>query len=230
MKKIILLIVLITTFLGGLKAELPNGLINTNSDSYFVISFGPNYCFSDANNSKSIIGPFINQSPLQNWDISVGYKKKFHTNLGYKIGFSVDNFTGNDIPPTKNNRSYSFQSNLIQLTVQGEYSFYFETDCFCKDPNYLYGFAGTGVMASNANLNNSNQIFKSYKYKKNDIAPVVFLGIGYLYHISNKLAIGAEYKIEYPFSDYIDGFKPPLPDSKFNDLIQGFSVSLNLKF
>ncbi len=229
MKKIILSIVLISTFSSGLKAELPNGLINTNSDSYFVISLGPNYCFSDANNSKPILGPFYNQSPLQNWEVSVGYKKKFHNNIGYKVGLSMDNFTGNDMPIPNASRSYSFQSNLIQLTVQGEYSIIFETDCFCKDPNYLYGFTGTGLMASNANLNTSNLIIGTYKYKKNDIAPVVFLGIGYLYHFSNKLAIGAEYKIEYPFSDYIDGFKPPFPISTFNDLIQGFSVSLNLK-
>jgi hypothetical protein len=175
------------------------------------------------------LGPLLNQSPLQNWDVSIGFRQKFHTNLGYKVGLSVDNFTGKDI--TNRVRGfYSFQSNLIQLTVQGEYSINFETDCYCKDPNYLYGFAGTGIMASNANLDTSKgYILSTYKYKKNDIAPVFFLGVGYLYHISNKLAIGADYKIEYPFSDFIDGFKPPFPTSTFNDLMQGFSVSLNLK-
>lgn len=228
MKKIFLFIILVSSFLVELKAELPNGLINSKSVSYFVVSLGPNYCFADADNSKAMLGPVLNQSPLKNWDISVGYRRKFDSNLGYKVALSFDNFTGNDI---KSPRNYSFQSNMLQLTVQAEYSINFESGCNCKTPNSIYGFVGTGVMGSKANLvrHGIQDDMSGYQYKTYDFAPVVSLGAGYLYHITNSLVLGAEYKMEYPFSDFIDGFKPPFPASNTNDFIQGFSVSLSFK-
>jgi hypothetical protein len=206
-----------------------------------VLNIGPDYCFADPYSSKGFFGPIANQNILNNRDISIGFRQSFTNNsgftflglsftsdFGYKAIFSYDNFTGDDKDyPIRN---FSFNSLALQLTGQGEYSVHFTTRRYGRYyPHTLYAFLGVGALYSNADLSRGTDGHAGYLYKTNYIAPVIPYGIGYHYNFNTNYYIGAEIKWEYTFSDYIDGFKPPVVVSKSNDVLLGFSLTFGYK-
>jgi hypothetical protein len=238
MKRILLSVILFTLILSGLNAQRRNGLIGHRAETAgsLILSIGPNYCYADPYNSKGFFGPIANQSILTNNDISLGFRQTFVDNstfsvfgqnvtndLGYKAAFSFDNFTGDDkIYPVRN---YSFTSTVFQLTGQAEYSIHFGQTRRRNYPHTLYTFLGVGVLNSSAKLNLGTAARGDYQYATIDITPVIPYGIGYYFNFQRYYYIGAELKWEFTFSDKIDGFKPPYPDSKSNDVFQGFLLT-----
>jgi len=244
MKRILFSVLLFTLILSGLHAQRRNGLIGHRAESSgsLIISMGPNYCYADPYNSKGFFGPIANQSILTNNDITIGFRQTFVDNtgytifgqnftndFGYKAGFSFDNFTGDDkIYP---DRDFSFKSTVLQLTGQAEYSVHFGKRYRRGYPNTIYGFLGVGGLYSKADLTKGSGGHSGYKYAPNgvDFTPVIPYGLGYHYNFNKIYYIGAEFKWEFTFSDQIDGFKPPYPDSKSNDVFQGFSITFGYK-
>lgn len=244
MRRIIVAAFLFVLIFSGLHAQRRNGLIGhrTESEGSLILSFGPNYCYADPFNSKGFFGPIANQSILTNNDISVGFRQTFTNNslyvflgrninidFGYKAGFSFDNFTGDDkIYPQRN---YSFSSTVLQLAGQAEYSVHFSQGRRRSYPHTVYGFLGLGVLNSYATLNRGTDGHGGYQYPPNgvDITPVIPYGFGYYYNFKRYYYVGAEFKWEFTFSDKIDGFKPPYPDSKSNDVLQGFFLTFGYK-
>lgn len=245
MKRLLLSVLLFTFILSGLHAQRRNGLIGHRSESAgsLIISIGPNYCYADPFNSKGFWGPIANQSILTNNDITIGFRQTFVDNtgytifgqnfrndFGYKAGFSFDNFTGDDkIYPQ---RDYSFTSTVLQLTGQAEYSMHFAQSRRSRSfPHTVYGFLGVGVLNSYAKLYRGSDGHGGYQYPPNgmDITPVIPYGFGYNYNFMRYYYVGAEFKWEFTFSDKIDGFKPPYPDSKSNDVLQGFFLTFGYK-
>jgi hypothetical protein len=230
MRRLLLSVLIVSFFLGGLQAQRGGGLVDKNdeSQSYLSLSFGPEYCLSDEQT------PLLHQLSFNDNDFTLGYRTTYANNLGYKLAFSYSSFTGNDNWAKIISRRYSYSSGVMQLALQAEYFIKIGRRYYYKPtPNAIYFFVGAGVLRSNANLNTNNDIRSKYIYKPISYAPVIPIGFGYQYNFNNNFLLGAEFNARYPFSDYIDGFKPPLvilkdgtkTVSKSNDVIGGFSIT-----
>jgi len=230
-KKRLLLPVLIFIFLNaGLHAQRGSGLVDKSREttSYLIFSAGPEYCFADTQRDPSF------KLNLDNTDVSLGFRKLFSNNFAYKVSFNYSHFMGDDIGYTKI-RKYSYSSKVFQFAVQGEYHIKIGPAYYYKPtPNSIYLFLGIGGLKSIADLNTSNDVRGDYIYKPSYTAPVIPFGFGYQYNFNNNFLIGAEFNARYPFSDYIDGFKPPKVDlegtksgSLSNDVMSGFSITLS---
>jgi hypothetical protein len=228
MKKILLSIFLLILVFFAAQAQRRNGLIGhrTQSSGSLVFTLGPNYSFADPDCSKGVFGPVINQDFFQNQSVTFGYRYTFSDDFGYKVALGYDHFTGEDL---KTGRDFVFKTNAFQLSGQGEYYYHFGKKFRRRWPNSVYGFLGVGVMASNAQLDRPATGNRDYKYRQNDVTPVVPYGIGYKYDIDYQFSVGAEFSWRYTFSDYLDGFKPPYPSSKSNDVLQGLLLTLSYK-
>ncbi|MDD4969553.1 MAG: DUF6089 family protein [Paludibacter sp.] len=241
MKRLLLSVLIVLFSYGGLSAQRRGGrgLVDRSHESlsYLVVSIGPEYCYSDTQ------GDLWYQMSFKNNDMSIGYRTTYSNNLGYKVTFNNSNFTGNDTG-SKYARRYSYSSNVMQLSLQGEYSLKIGRHYYYRPtPNSIYGFAGAGMLRSNANLYIGSDYRDNYIYRsKNispyipfDISPFVHFGLGYQYNFNNNFVIGAEFNFKYAFSDYIDGFKPPTIDlnngtkmvSKSNDVFGGISFTVS---
>jgi len=217
-----------------------SGLVNRNEENlhFMTFSYGPEYCFSDTQ------GDTWNQLNINNNELSIGYRTIFWNNFGYKVAFNYNHFTGND-NGSKYIRRFNYSSNVLQLSIQGEYSVKIGRQYYNRStPNSIYGFAGAGFLRSDANLNiDSIKGRGGYTYKSRnvapfihyDYAPFVHMGFGYQHYLNDNLLIGAEFNFNYTFSDYIDGFKPPTVKqtngtktvSLSNDVFGGFSVTIS---
>jgi hypothetical protein len=223
---------IVLSIFGGLNAQQrgSRGLVDRNmeSNSYLTFSFGPEYCQSDTEGTLWNQIPFFGRDAnkgLFDFDASVGYRTTYANNLGYKVAFNFSSFGGNDIG-SKYARRYEYGSSVMQLAIQGEYSVKIGRQYYYKaTPNSVYIFMGVGVLDANANLNYN--ILAHYKYGKNTIAPVFPFGFGYQYNFNNNFLIGVEFNGRYPLTDLIDGFKPPYPESKSNDIMGGVSFTIS---
>ena len=231
MRRLLLSVLIVSFFLGGLQAQRGGGLVDKNdeSQSYLSLSLGPEYCLSDEQT------PLLHQLSFNDNDFTLGYRTTYGNNLGYKLALSYSNFTGNDNWAKEIDRRYSYTSSVLQLALQAEYFIKIGRRYYYKPtPNAIYFFVGAGVLRSDASLNlggappRSNYIYKPISY-----APVIPFGFGYQYNFNNNFLLGAEFNGRFPFSDYIDGFKPPLvilkngvkTVSKSNDVMGGFSIT-----
>lgn len=228
MKKILLSVFLVMLTFSALQAQRRNGLIGhrTQSSGAFVLTLGPNYGFADPDCSKGVLGPVINQNLFENQSVTFGYRHTFSDDFGYKVALGYNHFTGNDI---KMARDYSFVTNAFQLAGQGEYYYHFGKKYRRRWVNTVYGFLGVGIMSSNAVLDAPRKYTYYKGYRQNDVTPIVPYGLGYKYDIDSQFSVGAEFCWTYTFSDYLDGFKPQYPNSKSNDVLQGFSLTLSYK-
>jgi hypothetical protein len=246
MKRLLLSALIILFTFGGLSAQRRggSGLVDRSqeSESYLTFSVGPEYCFSDTQ------GDAWNQLSFNNNEMSIGYRTTYANSLGYKVAFSSSNFTGNDKGWVKDRR-YTYSTNVLQLSLQGEYCVKIGRRYYYRPtPNSIYGFAGAGMLRSDANLE-LKSITKAYDYRDDysyksrnvlpnirfNYAPFVYFGMGYRYDLNNNFILGAEFNFKYAFTDYIDGFKPPtvvLVDgvrtvSKSNDVFGGISLTVS---
>jgi len=241
MKRFLLCVLIVLFSFGGLHAQVRGGyrgLIDERSESkhFVTLSFGPEYCFSDTQ------GDAWNQLNINNNEISIGYRTTFANSFGYKAAFNYSNFSGNDIG-SKYARRYTYTSNVLQLSLQGEYNIKIGREYYNRPtPNSIYFFMGAGMLRSNANLNINGDYRDNYQYKSRNVSPFVpfdyapfaHFGMGYQYNFNNNFMIGAEVNFRYAFSDYIDGFKPNtlvLPTgtfvSKSNDVFGGISFTVS---
>jgi len=218
---------LIFLFSAGLKAQRRNDFISSRNENTgtIIFSIGPQYCFGDTKQS-----PFA-QSLAKNWDVSLGFREMFPGNFGFKALINCGNVSGSD--GNLINRSYSFSSKTWQMSVQGIYSYNFGSHSGHSAPsNSLYSFLGVGLISSSADLNfipRSNYLYKTNLNNQLVSAPFIPYGFGYEYRFRNNISIGIEYNIKYTFSDYIDGFKPPFPDSRYTDILESVSITLGYK-
>jgi len=224
-EKRLLLFAFIFMFLNaGLHAQRGRGLVDKSDEtmSYISLSAGPSFCFADTKKSA------LSQPISSNYDFSLGYRKWFPSNFGYKFAFNYSNYSGYDTLSISSTRKYNFSTRVIQLALQAEYHIRIGRVYYYKPtPNSIYLFLGAGVMKSNANLV-TNQPNAHYKFKINtdNYTPVIPFGFGYQYNLKDKFLIGAEMNWKFPLTDLVDGFSPPYPESKSNDIMGGFSITL----
>lgn len=229
MRKIFVLLLLIALASTEVMAQRRNGLIKrrVNSGNFLTVSFGPSYSYSDPYSSKGFWGPVSNQNFFKNQEFSAGFRQIFAGNIGYHAYFSYNHFTGSDL---ENTRQMSFSANAFQLSGVGEYTYDFSTKFDRFKPNTVYGFLGLGFIYNHADLINGGSGHSTYKYKERDFKPTIPYGFGYRYNFfGSGISVGAEVILRYTFSDYLDGFKPPYPESKSNDIFQGFKFTGSYK-
>lgn len=225
MKNGLICFLVILLFLPEVNAQRRNGLIvrRLESAGSLILSVGPTYCIGDQYGfplNKSLSGG------IHNIDVSLGFRHRFTGNYGYKATLSYNNFAGDDMG---NPRGFSFVSNEIQLTIQGEYAIFWGKKYGRTTPHSLYGFAGFGIMNSKADL-----IYDPVKrgnagdtYQATDTAPLIPFGMGYQYEINQKMSLGAEGTIQYTFSDFVEGFKTKKSTS--NDVFMGLVFTFQYK-
>lgn len=205
--------------------QLDDWVINRKNDKVgsIVFSVGPEYCFSDTKESA------FKQNLMENSEISFGFRQRYPSNFGYKATFNYTTITGSD---GTNNRSYSFSSKILQLSVQGEYALSFGGSNNKPTANSIYVFFGVGLLRSSANLDYFPRLAYSYKLASNNQFPISAIfpcGLGYQYDLNNTISIGAEFNLKYTLSDYLDGFKPPFPESVSNDILEGLSFTIGYR-
>ena len=223
MKRPLLSVLFLLLLIGGIQAQRGRGLVDKSDEttSYLTLSVGPSFCFSDTKSEA------YSEPVLKNYDLSLGYRKLFSNNFAYKIAFSYNNYTGRDTASISSKRLYSFSTSVMQLGINAEYFIKIGREYYYKPtPNAIYLFLGAGVLRSKANLSIS-QSRRGYDYKINNYnyAPVIPFGFGYQYNFNNKFLLGAEANWKLPITDFIDGFSPPYPESKSNDILTTFSVT-----
>jgi len=195
-----------------------------------VVARGSDFLFADPGNSKtSVFGPIFNQSILSNGEFSVGLKRVLPGNFSFKADLSYSHYTGTDSLSPLSYRAYSFTSDNIKLRLRAEYSIYIGDEYSLYRTSSIYPFIGIGVMSSSSKLSYSTPPRSTYKYKPSDLSLIIPFGIGYKYDMDQNFSIGAEFKYEFSTSDYLDGYKPPQPQSTSNDFIFGVSLVLTYK-
>jgi hypothetical protein len=227
MKRLLISFLIVMFFFNGLRAQWGRGLYDSRSEThnYLTTSFGPAFCFSDAQ------GSWMNQINLNNYNVSFGYRRLYASNFGFKATFDYSAFTGND-KGSKYVRRYSYSSNVMQAAIQAEYTLRIgDRSYYNSVTNAIYGFVGAGVLRSDATLKGVDTpnyiVIAHYVYNTVNYAPVIPYGLGYQYYISRNFFIGFEAFGRYPLSDLIDGFKPPQSISKNNDVMGGVSLTLS---
>ncbi len=131
--------------------------------------------------------------------------------------------------PTTNyraTRGFSFNTTFTELSARLEWhflkldnQFYFEDE----DPTMsLYSFCGFGAtfFKPQTNYNTSNTVIDKTLLTQDTqyatTAPVMALGMGAKYNITNTLALGIELSAQKPFTDYLDGISK-VSNSKTKD-------------
>lgn len=208
----------------SLTAQDSNGLIGKQHKSIklIILSLGSEYCFADTKES-----PF-EQSFLKNKDISLGYQVNLSKRFGYRASASYTTFSGSD--GASKSRSYSFYSTTWQMATVAQYTISAPPKTDSPISTSIYFFIGAGILSCRPDLNYYSK--KDYKYKaKGDpnFSVIIPAGFGYQRNLSKTLSIGMELNVRWNFSDYLDGFKPPVSQSKSPDIIQGFSIVLGYK-
>lgn len=228
MGKLLLSIILITIFHIELKAQHANGLFGEKNavNGTILFSVGPEYGFTDTKESP------LNQPLTKNWGISLGFRQKLIQNFGYKALVNYTNISGSD--GVYDTRSFSFSSRIWQMAVRAEYSIDFKlNNRLFACPKSIYFFLGVGFLNSSADLKynalRSNYIYETRASNQFAVSPFIPIGIGYQYDFKENLSVGLEYNFKYTFSDYLDGFKPPLSSSKSNDSLEGLSFVVGYK-
>jgi len=227
MRKLLLSSYLILLISFVTEAQRRYGLIDKRNASTgtIIFSLGPEFCFTDTKAT-----PYT-QNILKNKDLSIGFRVRYPNNFGYKTQINYTDITGSD--GSSNSRNYSFSSKIWQMSIQGEYTINFgESYRQLSPPHSIYFFLGVGLLNSTADLNydkRARYLYKTSHDNQYDINKIFPLGFGYQYNFYNNFLVGIEYNIKYTTSDYIDGFKPPYPESKSNDIFEGLSLTVGYK-
>jgi hypothetical protein len=215
------------------------GLFGPRVPGVFSISgsgFGLAYLFGDVGGSikeQALFG--LNDWKLFNTSFlySLGAHHLFPNNFGVKAAIHYGRFSGDDIGSRNLKRGYDFKSNILEFTLHGEYVFWGGPNSMHHYRGAWYGFAGAGIMNSNAELKfNGVLVSESPAGRKDDIklvsiAPVIPFGIGYNYRFSDKLTLGAEFGWQVIMSDYADGISAQ--NSKSNDALSSLTMTLPIK-
>lgn len=138
----------------------------------------------------------LNQSiPFNSTNITGGLLIRYNFDSRYSARFSanIGNLSGSDTKSSssyQNLRNKSFSTNLIDLTLQGEFNFFEfvpEDESKRLTPYVTAGF--TFFIANN--IPNPYQI-------------AIPFGLGFKYYINNKFSVGMEWAYRKTFTDYLD--------------------------
>jgi len=217
-----------------------NGLVQRTipgTTSVMLSAFGPAYCFGDPgvlSTKKFFLNVFDFNLLDTRFVYSLGLRHIFTNNFGLKATYYYGTYTGTDVGSIYPTRGYSFNSKVMEFTLNAEYILLGGPNDKYLTPHTLYVFAGAGVLHSNVIfMYNDNVITTPPPSRPNDkiqlvtTAPVIPLGIGYQYQLNYRLSIGAEFVYHSVFSDFVDGIQTQ--GSKNDDALTSLSFTFAYK-
>jgi len=225
MKKVILVLLVISLFVQRFYAQQENDLLTKSTENFgsIIMSTGVAY---DTGNIFAF--PFNKYSVKGcNYDFSFGFRRQFPNNWAYRVVFenSIYATDSGDGTPTGVGLFRS-TTNLFELTARGEYSVKFGAMSQGFKHNSIYAFIGGGILAGNVVYHPD-----TYSGFPDFTAGILTTGLGYNYNIMNTIYIGAEYTIHYALIDKLDGYplitKPGVRTC--NDVLGSFTVTLGVR-
>lgn len=234
---------LLSVSLFRVDAQSRNGLFGftePGTSSIVLTGLGPGYLFGD-------LGGSINSSFLKDFEferakimLSLNYRYMFPNNIGLKINGIYGQFDTADDGSRNDIRDYSADVKLGIVAAHFEYNLFGGEYAYYPSAHTFYVFAGLGILYSDSKISTQDKIlneqFLGKRIITNDgknahtytISPVFPIGFGYEYEMSSNWAVGAEYNLHVPFTDYVDGLSPSGSESK--DYLMSLSLTFTYKF
>ncbi len=169
---------------------------------------------------------------------NVGYKINTRFSTKFNINYGKGSATDLD---SRNDRGRSWTARLLEPSAQLEYYFLAEEarrSAAMYNRNgmvnnfstiSLYTYMGLGAAISWLD-HEEGVVIPADSYKSNNVAPVVFLGLGAKYVIDARWYLNAEFGYRWALNDYVEGYSQTL-SSQHNDVyyILMFSANYRLK-
>ena len=200
--------------------------------SVMLSTVGPAFCFGDVGGSPKeqiLLGSNDFVLSKTRYLVALGIQQALPSNLVIKATTLFGSFAGTDAGSRHACRGYSFQTNVLEFSVQGEYIFYGGPYSKSLTPHAFYVFAGAGIMTSHAKFSTTPGIgLRDEDMEKSTAtAPVFPFGLGYQYRVSDKLTAGVEFGWHSILSDYVDGVTTK--HSKNNDVLAMLTFTIAYK-
>lgn len=162
----------------------------------------------------------------------LGARYKITTDMALRANFIYGFMQGNDNGSKNSHRQYSFSSNIIEPSVQFEYSLIQEekrSSSFAlfnrrgMVNNYskiaLYVFAGVGGLYYYPFFSHGAPLFLNESINKsNHFTFAIPAGIGLKYILNSKWCMAFDFTGRYTGADNLEGLNPASGFSKFNDV------------
>lgn len=241
--QLIIFIIALLSAVSELNAQSRNGLYGFSqpgTSSIVLTGLGPGYLFGD-------LGGTINNELLKDFEferakimLSLNYRYMFPNNIGFKINAVYGRFKHSDEGSRNDVRDYNSDMKLGLFATHFEYNLFGGEYAYYPSNHTFYVFTGIGILYSDSKIWTQDKVINSSFLGKhiisNDgknahtytISPVVPIGFGYEYEFSSNWAIGAEYNLHIPFTDYVDGLSPS--GSKSKDYLMSLSLTMTYKF
>lgn len=224
-------------------AQSRNGLYGFSepgTSSIVLTGLGPGFLFGDL--GGSIKSGFLKDFEFENSKamISLNYRYMFPNNVGFKVNAVYGKYKHSDKGSRNGNRNYNSNIDLGILGMHFEYNLWGGQYADYPSDHTGYLFAGFGVLYSVSKIWTTDHIINkrflgknivSYEYNNAHtytVAPVIPIGFGYEYEFDSNWAVGAEYILHMPLTDYVDGVSPS--GSKSKDYLMSLSMTMTYKF
>lgn len=205
-----------------------SGLYGHDNMSMFSFGIGPTYLFGDIGGKQS---GFLGRNDLilssTRFDVMIAYRYLFADYFGVKGNLVYGNYYGEDVGTSLAERNYTFSSNSIELSVQGEYFVFGGPLSVRSTPHALYLSVGGGVVIHAAQVDG---LFRRFDQINSGtlVSPVLPLSIGYEYYVGNGFLVGAQYNFRVFFTDFLDGISTS--SSKYDDFTSSFNLVVSCFF
>jgi len=199
MKKKVVFALLIMLF--GLSAQAQNYKLSSGESS-FEISIGPSTLFigdiGDPLKEKYFFdtsSQMHDSLKLINSSISFGFHQEINEKFAYKISVHSAAYERQKSLTSTN----AFLANVFELTARAEYTIYRKIR---PQESHVFVHAGIGVLYSSYVVNPPASVAMEPIWTT---APVIPVGLGYRYYLTDKFKVGADVNIHYVFSDLVEG-------------------------
>lgn len=132
---------------------------------------------------------------LINSSISLGFHQEINKKFAYKISIHSAAYERQKSPTSPN----AFLTNVFELMARGEYTIYRKIR---PQESHVFIHAGLGVLYSSYVVNPPATV----SVEPTTIgAPVIPVGLGYRFYLTDKFKVGADVNIHYVFCDFVEG-------------------------
>lgn len=162
------------------------------------LSTGLGYCVGDA-----FASPF-SKSVLDgtNYDFSIGFRHIVLKNIGYRIKLQCGNYASDDgIDKHHSVGLYRSKTNLVELSLRGEYIVQLGSKSQCQNRSSIYFFLGGGGIMGKVSYPD-----EAYKGFFDFNAGVLMFGLGYACNLNKYFSVGIELATQYSLTDKVDGY------------------------
>ena len=188
--------------------------------------------------SAGMIGNYKTLKPALGVYVAKSINEYFKLRAAVVRGRLSANEADYSTPEWRKDRSYSFTTPVTELSAALVFHPYGVKQEFRRLTPYAFAGAGVSIVNVKRNYSNINTAVFDEKsstviglgidtlHTPSKVLPVIPLGLGIHYSITNKIGLRAEAVYRYTSSDYLDGFKHAVnPDKK--DSYYGVSIGLS---